>query len=347
MAEFGTLNLEEMVGEDSRLNNEGGSGSNNGAFLDQFVPMPEVKPGQTGSVSIRILPPVKGGKLFQYNRTHKINGRSIHCPRPLVNGKYDRNVPCPICEYYSSLWKQIDKIEKQHGRDCPEAQPFKEEARELKPVERFYYNAVVRSMVLDGKELKNVGPRILSVGKILHTMIIRAIVGNEGDPDSKLGNIADLKNGYDFIIRKTVTLGSEGFPKYDSSGFARNPSPAGSLEDISKWADSLHDLTKLRNPREASYLERELAIHRGLIPDESDNFDTDSFDAKWGKKANDEVENLVEQSTKVQVSVPEGVPTAKSAVKTKKAESSSKTVVAEDLSIEDEEFLKELEGMEG
>ena len=353
MAEFGTLNLEEMVGEEARLNNEGGS-NGGGGFLDQFVPMPEVKPGQTGSVSVRILPPVKGGKLFQYNRTHKINGRSIHCPRPLVNGKWERNVPCPICEYYSSLWKQIEKIEKQHGKDCPESEPFKEEARELKPVERYYYNAVVRSMVVDGKELKNVGPRILSVGKILHTMIIRAIVGNEGDPDSKLGNIADLKNGYDFIIRKTVTLGSEGFPKYDSSGFARNPSPAGSPEEVSNWADILHDLTKLRNPRDISYLEKELAIHRGLIPDETESFDTESFDAKWGKKASEEVQELNEQatartSTKVQVSVPAGVPSGNTAVKSKKSESvSTKSAPpSEDLSIEDEEFLKELEGMEG
>jgi hypothetical protein len=343
MAEFGSLNLEEMVGEDNRLNNEGGANGGGGGFLDQFVPMPEVKPGQTGSVSVRILPPVKGGKLFQYNRTHKINNRSVHCPRPLVNGKWERNAPCPICDYYSSLWKQIEKIEKQHGKDCPEADPFKQEARDLKPVERYYYNAVVRSMVLDGKELKNVGPRILSVGKILHTMIIRAIVGNQGDPDSKLGNIADLKNGYDFIIRKTVTLGSEGFPKYDSSGFARNPSPAGASEEVTKWAENLHDLTKLRNPRDMQYLEKELAIHRGLIADETQNFDTDGFDARWGKKNSEEVQQLVEEaSTKVQVVVPAGVPKKAPA---KKAEAVAAPVV-EDVSIEDEEFLKELEGME-
>jgi hypothetical protein len=349
MAEFGTLNLEEMVGEDARLNNEGGAGAGGGGFLDQFVPMPEVKPGQTGSVAVRILPPVKGGKLFQYNRTHKINGRSVHCPRPLVNGKWERNVPCPVCDYYSSLWKQIEKIEKQYGKDCPQAEALKAEARELKPVERYYYNAVVRSMVVDGKEVKNVGPRILSVGKILHTMIIKAIVGNEGDPDSKLGNIADLKNGYDFIIRKTVTLGSEGYPKYDSSGFARNPSPAGSPEEVGKWAESLHDLTKLRNPRDMQYLEKELAIHRGLIPDETEAMDIDSFDAKWGKKASDEVQQMAEQaSTKTQVSVPDGVPSSKtSAPKTESVAAKTSAPPSEDLSIEDEEFLKELEGMEG
>jgi|694.fasta_scaffold08002_9 hypothetical protein len=345
MAEFGTLNLEEMAGEDARLANEGGAGA--GGFLDQFVPMPEVKPGQTGSVAVRILPPIKGGKLFQYNRTHKINNRSVHCPRPLVNGKWERNVPCPICDYYSSLWKQIEKIEKQFGKDCPQAEALKAEARELKPVERYYYNAVVRTMVVDNKEIKNVGPRILSVGKILHSMIIKAIVGNEGDPDSKLGNIADLKNGYDFIIRKAVTLGQDGFPKYDSSGFARNPSPAGTPEEVAKWAASLHDLTKLRNPKDVDYLEKELAIHRGLIADETESMDIETFDAKWGKKASDEVQEMAEQaSNRTQVSVPEGVPSSKPVV-TKTESLKVSAPPSEDLSIEDEDFLKELEGMEG
>lgn len=347
MSEFGTLNLEDMAGEDARLNNEGGPGN----FLDQFVPMPEVKAGQTGSVALRILPPVKGGKLFQYNRVHTMNGRKVHCPRPLVNGKWDRGVACPICDYYSSLWKQIDKIEKARGKDCPEAAPLKEEARSIKPVERYYYNAIVRSMVVDGKESKNVGPRILSVGVILHKMIIRAIVGEDGDPDSKLGNITDLKNGWDFIIRKEVTAGSEGFPKYDRSGFARTQSPAGTPEEVVKWQAALHDLTKLRNPKDLEYLEKELAIHRGLIGDDTESFDTDSFDAKWRAKGGEEVAEAVATAKKTTVTVPAGVPAAKAPVA--KAETVAAPVEetpaapAADQSIEDEAFLKELEEMEG
>jgi hypothetical protein len=338
MAEFGSLNLEEMAGEDARLHKEGGTGN----FLDQFVPMPEVKPGQTGSVAVRILPPVKGGKLFQYNRTHKINGRSVHCPRPLINDKWDRNVACPICDYYSQLWKQIDKLTK--AGYVAEAEKLKDEARSLKPVERYYYNAIVRSMVVDGKELKNVGPRILSVGVILHKMIIRAIVGEEGDPDSKLGNITDLKNGWDFIIRKEVTAGSEGFPKYERSGFARNPSPAGSPEEIKKWQESLHDLTKLRNPKDLEYLEKELAIHRGLIPDDTESFNMEEFDKKWKSKASAEVQELTESNGKT-VKVPADVlsetTVAPAATRVAMEDSPKET-----MSVEDEDFLKELEGME-
>lgn len=361
MAEFGTLNLEEMAGEDARLKETGGASA---GFLDQFVPMPEVKAGQTGSVAVRVLPPVKGGKLFQYNRTHKINGRSVHCPRPLVNGKWDRNVPCPICDYYSQLWKQIDKLKKA-GRDPehdPDIKALKKEAGDIKPVERYYYNAVVRSMVVDGKEQKNVGPRILSVGKILHGVIISAIVGREGDPDSKLGNITDLKNGWDFIIRKTVTAGEEGFPKYDASGFARNPSPAGTPEEVKRWQEALHDLTKLRNPKDVEFLEKQLAIFRGLIPDDTEAFDTEGFDAKWGKKASEAVEKLTEAPARSRVVVPANVPTddegadpdVEAAVKPVAVKAAPKAAPAakkaapapESMAVEDEDFLKELEEME-
>ena len=336
MSGFGSFNLEDMQGEDVRLNNEGAN-----SFLDQFIPMPEVKPGQTGTLAIRVLPPVKGGRLFQYNRVHSVNGRKVHCPRPLINGKWDRNVPCPICDYYNSLWKQADKLEKS-GRG-QEAEACKDEARSIKPVERYYYNAIGRNITVDGAVVKNLGPRILSVGKILHKQIIRAIVGDEGDPDSKLGNITDLKTGYDFIIRKEVTPG-DGWPKYDRSSFARNPTPAGDPEEVKAWAEGLKDLTKLRSPKEIDVLEKELAIHRGLIPDESEAFDTNAFDAKWGKKTEavlDAVASMPEATiTDVPADVPADIP-ADAPV------AAASTPAVEDAPIEDEDFLKELENMEG
>lgn len=335
MSEFGSLNIEEMQGEDTRLSNDGQN-----SFLEQFLPMPEVKPGQNGTLVIRLLPPVKGGKLFQYNRVHSVNGRKVHCPRPLVNGKWDRNVPCPICDYYSSLWRQADKMDKA-GR-VTEADALKEEARSIKPVERYYYNAVGRNVTVDGATVKNLGPRILSIGKILHKLIIRAIVGDEGDPDSKLGNITCLKTGYDFVIRKEVTAG-DGWPKYDRSGFARNSSPAGEASEIKDWAENLKDLTKLRAPKDIEVLEKELAIHRGLIADDSEVFNADAFDAKWGKKADSSVDEAA--STDVEVTTTEVTEVTEAPAETTTTEASAKVV--EDAPIEDESFLKELEEMDG
>ena len=332
MSEFGSLNLEEMAGEDTRLHTQ--AGGNN--FLDQFVPMPDVKPGQTGSVTIRVLPPVKGGRLFQYNRVHTMNGRKVHCPRPLANGKWDRNVACPICDYYAGLWRQSDKLDKTgHG---VEADKLKDEARDIKPVERYYYNAIVRSLVIDDETKTNIGPRILSIGKILHKAIIRAIVGDDNDPDSKLGNITDIKNGFDFVIRKEVTPG-EGFPKYDRSAFSRSTSPLGDPAEIKRWVEELHDLTKLRNPKDLETLEKELAIHRGLIADDSEEFNTEEFDAKWAQKAKDDVKELMEHTPGgVAVTVDVDAETSVDA----HTDTPAADTPAADTPIEDDDFLKQL-----
>lgn len=332
MTEFGNFSLDDVASEDARLKEQGGSAS----FLDQFVPMPEVKPGQTGAVSVRILPPAKGAKLYQYNRTHKLNGRSVQCPRPLNNGKWDRLVPCPICDKYSSYWKMIDKVEKEQGKDCPEAKRLKAEANALKPVERYYYNAIVRSIVVDGKEFKNVGPRILSVGKSLHATIIGAMIGRDGDPDSKLGNITDLKAGWDFVVRKEVTAGSENYPKYEKSSFSRQQSPAGTPEEIQKWAENLHDLSKLRNPKDLESLEKELAIHLGYIPDDAETFDNSGFESRWKSKADANVEDMVKNSTGVKTTV-----SAETSHSTTQKEPETETT-----SIEDEDFLRQIAAME-
>jgi len=343
MNEFSTLNLEEMQAEDTRLSNTGGEGN----FLDQFVPMPQVTPGQTGSVVVRILPPVKGGKLYQYNRIHSVNGRKLHCPRPLVNGKWDRNVPCPLCDYYNALWRQADKLDDQGHRD--EADKCKTEARSIKPIERYYYNAVVRKLVLDGVEKNNVGPRIFSIGKTLHKMIIRAIVGD--DNEEALGDITNIKTGYDFVIKKELRgTGGNSYPNYDRSTFSRDPSPLGDKETIENVVGNMHDLTKFRNIKPYEEMEKELAIHRGLIADDSESFNINSFDSKFGSS---------EPSTSVSVSMTESAADSSQETDSTKddmppfdvtsddAASDSTSDVSEDVSIDDDEFLKELQDMEG
>jgi uncharacterized Zn finger protein (UPF0148 family) len=328
--EFGELNIEQMVLEDERLSSDGKTAN----FLDQFVLMPNVAPGQTGSVTVRILPPAKGEKLYQYNRVHTINNRKVHCPRPLVAGKWDWKVYCPICEYYSALWKTADKLEESGAK--AEAEKVKNEARSIKPAERYYYNAIVRKMTdSENNVLENQGPRILSVGKKVHKMIIRAFVGDDAEP--ALGDITHVKNGYDFIIRKEVSTGKDQYPNYDRSSFARESSPLGTPEQIEMWRANLKDLKKLRNIKDAAYLEKELAIHRGLIADDAEGFNIDDFDAKF--KGNSEVAELMQDAARLgsSVSVPEGVPTSKSEV------SAPVTEPAVDLNIDDDDFFNKLE----
>jgi len=338
-----------MQVEDQRLNSAPGGGEGN--FLDQFVPMPQVSPGQTGSVTVRILPPVKGGKLYQYNRIHGVNGRKVHCPRPLVNGKWDRTVPCPLCDYYNALWRQADKLDDKGQRD--ESDKCKTEARSIKPIERYYYNAVVRKLTVDGVEKNNVGPRIFSVGKTLHKMIIRAIVGDNNE--DALGDITNIKTGYDFVIKKELRgTGENAYPNYDRSTFAREPSPLGDKETIEKFVENLHDLTKFRNVKPYEEVEKELAIHRGLIADDSESFNIGNFDSKVV---------AAESSSSVSVSVTEAVGSTSEEVVSSDEDmppfdvtsddaasdstSDSTSDASEDVSIDDDDFLKELQDMEG
>ena len=306
MSEFGVLDLAEVEGEDKRLNTKDG-----GSFLDQFVPISDIKSGE--SLTVRILPPVKGGRLFQYNRIHTINNRKVNCPRPLVNGKWDRTVPCPICDYYNSLWQQSDRAENEGNKK--EAERIRAEARSIKPIERYYYNALVRKMNVNGEVKTNVGPRILSVGKVLHQMIIRHIVSE--DPQERLGDITHVKTGYDFIIRKEMRAD---YPNYDRSTFAREPSPLGEADLISSISENLIDLSKFRTLKGLDEIKKELAIHRGLIPDIVQNFDVAQFDSEF--------QDSKTTKSKSTVSVPVRV----------EAEADSAT----DVAIESDEFLADL-----
>lgn len=260
---FEAINLQNLAADSERLS------SSQSSFLDQFVLMPE----GAGSLRIRILPPAQGGQLYQWTRIHVINGRKLHCPRPLVSGKWDTKTSCPLCDYYRHLWNKSDRLA-QDGR-VAEADKAKEDARQLKPLERYYYNAIVRSMTVNGQTEHNVGPRIFSVGKDLHAKILKGIVGDKDQPG--LGDVSDVATGFDFVVKKEM---AGGFPRYFESGFARERSPAGTAEELQRWSTSLHDLAKLRAPKSLTEMEKELAIHRGVIPDDR-SFDEDTFDAKW------------------------------------------------------------------
>jgi hypothetical protein len=324
MSEFGKLNLDEMAQEDQRVNSD-----QQASFLDKFVPMPKPKPGQTGVVAVRILPPLKGKRLYNYTRIHNINGRKVHCPKRLVQGKWDKT-PNPIVDFYNSLWRDADKFEQAGRRD--EAERCKSEARSIKPIERYYYNAIVRKLTdAEGNTHSNVGPRILSVGKTLHKMIVRAIVGDE--VEEALGDITDPQTGYDFHIKVEMRgTGNESYPNYDRSSFARDPSPLGTPEEVQKWVSEMHDLDELHRIVPLDELNKELAIHRGLIEDEKEGFNVNDFDAKYGRVASDEeaVDSVV--SSKATTNTTSVAATTESEV--------------EEVEVGDEDFLRQMQEME-
>jgi hypothetical protein len=247
-----------------------------GSFYENFVKMPEGK----GSVVMRLLPPAPAGMFgrdknpfYLVTALHRVNGKSLHDIREYVNGKWvGRN---PICEYMRALWKESEQ-------SAPaEAEQKRNLYRQIKPVERYYYNVIVREeRAEDGTIRKNVGPKILSVGKTVHEIILRGILGDKEMNQPELGDVTDFKNGYDFKLVKTIRKsGDQSFPNYEGSHFLEQ-SPSGDPDECKRWMENLHDLNALRILKTYDELEHELLVHLGVKQDVSEGFDLSKYSEK-------------------------------------------------------------------
>jgi hypothetical protein len=287
-----SLDLAELMAEADRLSVPAGGqgGGKNGGFLDNFVKMPK----RNGFVQVRLLPPgeatAAGKKLFyQATRVHKINERSVHCRRELVKGDDGESRwigECPICEYYSWLWKKVDAM---GGKDNPDpaVQSKVAKARALKPQERYYYNALVQESggVEDPKQTRADGPKILSIGKMLHEKIIKGITGNKTTNKKGYGDVSNVKAGRDFnIARQMKSNAPDAFPEYDDSGYDSDTSPLGDADFVKKTLAALHNLADLRKVPSVEDCEYEVKVEMGYIQDTRVRGGGSAFDpeAKWG-----------------------------------------------------------------
>lgn len=242
------VDLAALQAEANRLSN---STNKESGFSNNFLKLPE-----EGALAIRLLPPVPLEKyghkvpiLFQPTKLSYLNGKGVHCNVELVNGKWEGD--CPIVGFYHYLWNQTrtDPARKDH---------YISQARKIKPIDRFYYNVIVRDQ-------EDEGVKILSVGKTIHEMIMKAFVGDPTTKMKPLGDITDFKNGRDFILVKKIRR-SDGqeFPNYSESRFD-DPAPAGTPEQCAKWISEAHDLAALRQIKPIEELKLELKKHLGLI----------------------------------------------------------------------------------
>jgi hypothetical protein len=173
------------------------------------------------------------------------------------------------------LWRESEK----DGVSADEADAFQTKARSIKPIERYYYNVIVRSQIgSNGETEENVGPKIFSCGKTVHKMIIRAIVGDEELGEAPLGDISDLVEGRDFkLIKRMRKSGSQSYPNYNESKFLE-PSPLGTKDSAKEWLSGLHDLSSLRNLKTEDELKHELKMFLGVAQESaSGGFDPSEF----------------------------------------------------------------------
>lgn len=250
-------------------------------YLDKFVQFPE-----EGAITVRILPPSHGLVLpFQATRLHKLNGKSYHCRKDLAGGKWTGKIGvCPPCDHYNDLWNRAN-----NKANAAKAASFIDTARKIKPIERYYYNCVVR----DDPSQK--GTKILSVGKTIHAGILQAYVGNKKISALKaLGKIHDVtgKEGRDLMIVKKLKKGAEKFPEYELHWL--DPTPLGNPDEVKEWLAQCYNLADLRIIKTADELKLELKRELGLVPNEDTGYDPKEFEPDYTAP----VRQTVEASTR-------------------------------------------------
>jgi hypothetical protein len=217
-------------------------------FLENFVTFPK-----EGAIIIRILPSTQGQDFFSATRTHKINGKNIHCPKTHDETTNKWVGKCPVCDYIAPLWRQSEKASSDEERER-----LQTEYRNLKCHPRFYANCIIRSEtdLKTGETRTNVGPKIISMSKQLFDLICDAILADPLNPD----DVTDLKTGKDFVI--TVNRKGE-WPDFTKSKFAPKSTPAGTKDEVTTWMNNLHDIHGLRKVMTTEELEKEIRIMLG------------------------------------------------------------------------------------
>lgn len=320
MAAYEALDISELELENDRVNSKNAVSENS----NNYVRYPE----PNSFVTLRFLPRRKGQPLFcavKYHMLRDSNGNKkiFFSPKELVKDEKGRpkwvGENTIIDKYLRDLWAKSEKSPEK------ERQELQNQYRDLKGVERYYYNVLVRQEkdMKTGETLKNVGPKIFSCGKTIHAMIVRAIVGDKSAGEEPLGDITNPKNGHDFKLVKKM---NGEYPNYDLSKFL-DASPLGSPDEINNWLENLHDLQTIRVVKNEDELKHALKIHLGLLQDTASD---DSYD-------------------------PNEFSLAKSSPKSKSNEAapkdlgldsvSSSTAVEEEEIMADDEFLKEIDDL--
>lgn len=292
--------LDGLSQEVSRLD-----GTNRVDYLKDFVKMPQGE----GFIVVRLLPPhPENNTIYVSVRNHTVNDKRVPCSKELQGGIWRGD--CPICTHYNALWKQSDN----KNLSEKQVEELQNTARAIKPIERYFYNAIARKQLNDKGEVEyNVGPLILSVGKELHAFIIKSIVGNETLGKKGLGDVTNETTGRDLNLVKTL---KGEYPSYLESTW-NDVSPLHKDKKVVKeWLDNLHDLKARRKVKSFEELLHEVNVFRGLETDTSETFHKEDYDKQ----------------------------PAATTVKTDKVAAVNKTVAVDaDVSLVEDDFLKDFD----
>lgn len=272
--DYEPLDLNELQSEYEGMSSQKGGTQED--FYEKFVRLPSGE----GFVNMRFMPRKKDGSLYVLTRLHTLNDptqkdaygkmkkRSYHCPKEPYfverNGKKERRWQgdCIICKYYNDLWQKSNS-----ETDEKTQENLRNQARAIRPVDRYYFNVIVRAEKdKDGTLQKNVGPKVYSCGKTVYqNKIMRAMTGDALAGKKALGDITHPVSGRDFRLVKKIVKGASGeYPNYDDSEF-EDSSPVGTPDEFKKWMEGLIDLNSLRVVKSDEELRHALKVHLGMV----------------------------------------------------------------------------------
>lgn len=343
--DFEPLDLNALAQETQVLGDDSGSAGKS-KYLETFVRLPQ----EEGFVIVRFLPAKKGQKFFwTETRIHNLTNPSIsdpvkrrrayHCRNTRVPGTKKFTGDCIICKYYYKLWRDSDV-----ARTEKEREELQAAARAIKPIERYYFNCVVRSEKdsVSGEIKKNVGPKIYSCGSQVYGKIIRAMTGDKTTGEQSLGDVSHPKNGRDFrIVKKIKASGNSVFPNYDLSKF-EDVSPIGTADEFKTWMENLHDLEGMRIVKTSEELVKALKIHLGQIKEGGDDDDSLTEIIQGSKILSSNVKDTVAEKPAKQ-DPPRQEKSPKAAAKVESADNSMDDLA--NLVGQDDDFFKDLDSI--
>jgi len=148
---------------------------------------------------------------------------------------------CPVCEYYFDLWKRHKALNL--GKDSEGnniKSKFGDLAMKIKPKNRYYATAIVRSI----EEAGEYPVKYVAMSQQLFDRVMGALLNedyqDEDDPENS--TIIDLERGNDFNIR--ITRQGQ-FPSFVESAPRLKKTRAGAPAQVAEWMDNKLNLQSL------------------------------------------------------------------------------------------------------
>jgi len=179
-----------------------------------------------------LLPKLSEGQFFMRCGFHDFGGIRVECPREVWDMSDDQSIDrrCPFCEGLNEVFQQA----RLQGRDYSSMYENEKAWVSALGIKRRY---AVPAFIRSEQELLSVW---YNFGQKMLEKILGWLQSLDQNGRPMHGNILDWNSGKDILIVKNTNKG--GYPNYDNSEIARDPSPVGDQNLVTTLWNEMPDL---------------------------------------------------------------------------------------------------------